>query len=346
MVVVIKALILYAMGMVSMALVHVYTMHGVSSDMVVGLTLVLVVGSILVLLYIKQQCINGKSKYIDVRTKNLMNNEIKMNLAESLYHELLTPTILAIRLHQRLQQRGTGMIMNLETKKKYNNTIALSLDTIVNTLNLLKSSKEIRYNRDSLPVPSVVKGALDTIFEFLPRKFDTEMKNFDTYENICVDKISTGEMVTLISHMFKNAIEAHATKIIVELDEEVIDNKLKIYILDNGHGLCDKNGTLLKTVSIDSIFDYGISSKNPKDIPQTNVSGMAVLLKTLGIGITEAPMGPPDGTRGTGLYMVKSRLREIGGEIAVLRTSGAGTKFVIVVPIKPCPKLMKGDKNE
>ena len=209
--------------------------------------------------------------------------------------------------------------------------LKLAIDRINSILKIISNSKKIRFSNGTVPIYAICENIISSINSFKLRKIKASYVNIDILKNYSViAELGNGNLLNILHVLINNSVEAGATEILIEpyLDSHDV---MWLYISDNGGGIRDAKG---RCILDNNIFKFGYTTKDD-DCSRYDKSSLFIkILDILGFTIrSEKPK------RGIGLYISRSILQKIGGDIKLMSTSENGTKFKLIIPIKETKKI-------
>lgn len=288
--------------------------------------------------------------------KNSLETRLQRDITESLHHEMGTPLAIIRSLvnelfkllypceitqsnmcdlkikHKDIPECNT-CISNTRRREMdgkalmYYEQLTLAGDSLFALQTLIGKGKHINYSNGTVSVFEIVNNVISSSNGFRVRKITPHYFNKDILDNYSCKTLANGELLIVINTMIINAIEAKATAI--EVRGELDEDKLNLYITDNGRGIRDKHD---RPVTDLNIFNYGYSTKNMVG-ENIQIKGLfrSILVK-LGI-VTHSNQ-----ERGAGLSISKRILLKSGGDIVLTKTDTNGTTFKVTIPTKPREK--------
>ncbi|MGB3774035.1 MAG: ATP-binding protein [Leeuwenhoekiella sp.] len=256
--------------------------------------------------------INDASEEISnlVRAYNLMIDELETSaaklaqsereqawreMAKQVAHEIknpLTPMRLTV---QSFQQRFDPSDQDIRKKlDEYSETIIQQIDTMSNIASAFSNyAKMPAQQNETLNVVFVTKLALDI--------FNEPYIHFKAEKDKIIAKFDRTQLIRVVTNLVKNAIQA--TELVenaqICVDVKTEGDKVLLLVIDNGHGISEKNATL--------VFEPKFTTKS---------SGM-----------------------GLGLAMVKNIVETYDGNITFTSQVGKGTVFKVSFPREDFPAI-------
>lgn len=279
----------------------------------------------------KMKVVVAKDIYEKGAYKLYLQNQIQLNYADMLNHEINTPLAILKELVKELPDHIDG-VKNKDYLDAYNYVI-YKIEAIVQ---LLSTNKKIKLNEE-ISIFDLIDNSMKTInrLNVLNLNHEFEITSDTVLQSFCLQKtLAVGEFLNVLQVLFNNAKEASCTKLV--FTASIINNYLFLSIRDNGTGIRDKAGNLLKN---DVIFNYGYSHKYNKDNNNKDCKKCKLLilltkvLRLVGIRVVDN-----SNHRGIGLYAAKTIMKKAKGDIILDHTSLQGTTFILKIPVKPLNK--------
>lgn len=204
--------------------------------------------------------------------------------------------------------------------------LRFAVDRVKSILKIISNSKKIRFSNGTVPIFAICENIVSSINSFKLRKISADYINADIIKKYSViAELGNGNILNILHVLMNNSIEAGANKVTIE-SKLVNDNTLKLTITDNGIGVRDSKG---KPIIDKHIFDYGYTTK---DESCSRFNSKSIGLKILDfLGFTISSNKPK---RGIGLFISKSIIQKVGGDIILKETSETGTTFELIIPVK------------
>lgn len=269
---------------------------------------------------------------------NYIENKLQRNITEVIHHEMGAP-VAVIRSEVESIYKA---IYNekCQYKRSYDNVVKQKIENIGyclarlnDIMGFMRDAKRIKNSDSEIPIYNLIFSITNTVKCFKIGKIDAVYENEDVLKKFAID-MKTGLFSNIIQVMINNSFEAKST--VIEFSAEIVNyNHINIYVRDNGTGIRDSLGKIVKNCN--EIYKYGYSTKNDKGEVIVKKSLWRYLLNFIGIKVNAV-----SGVRGIGLNMNKQVLNAVGGDISVIETSENGTTFKLYVPVKKLPN--KGDK--
>lgn len=215
----------------------------------------------------------------------------------------------------------------------YNN-IDFGIERIKAILKIISSAKHIRFSNGTVPLYQIVDNVVSSVNSFKLSKITLTVYNeylLKEYSVLSNNDLNNGSMTNILHVLINNAIEAYATRLKIKVNGLDVNNngdysKLELLIQDNGSGILNSKGEIIKT---NKIFDYGFSLKDMSNGPRHPI--LKKLADIFGFNV----IGENNSTRGIGLFISKATLEKAGGKLELYDTTKTGTTFRMVIPVKP-----------
>ena len=218
-----------------------------------------------------------------------------------------------------------------KVSKEYIASIQLAIEQLEVVLNQMAKTKRLKYSNGNISIYKLITNAVNTINTANVTKLLLEMRQEDKelLKKYGVKKpLNNGNMLNILSNHLSNSKDANATVIRIK-SELTKDNKLILYLGDNGKGIRDKYDNI---VTKEDIFNNGYSTKNNKGesivIKRTFFNSIKEFVKHF---LKDENVKTD---RGFGLFINKKILNKAGGDIELVDTSIKGTVFKLTIPIK------------
>lgn len=291
-------------------------------------TVIICLGYLFVLLYIIS--IKYKNNIYEKGTyKMYVENKLQRDVTEMIHHEMNMPLAIIRTVIEDFQDAigcKKCIAANTSIADKFD-SIELAIQRIESVLHLLQEAKHIKYNYKNISIYKILENIIACVNSFNLSKIKADYIGRDIMRLYTVSPVlSSGTLLNIINVMVTNSKEAKALNI--KFTGKLLKKGfMYIFIEDDGIGIRDKQNHIIKT---DSIFEWGYSSKDMNGENIINKNILSKILRIFGIKLAEKTH-----SRGIGLYVNRSVLRKVGGDIKLLDTSENGTKFVIIIPIIP-----------
>jgi signal transduction histidine kinase len=229
-------------------------------------------------------------------------NENKVEFLSNFSHELKTP----LTSVKGFAQYGQSILISPSDDPEDDKAeIVKSFESIMHSAEHLD-----RMGTQLLNVTMIEQGIIGVhlapcSFEDIVRRISRELETSDRGSNtlkfeyktdLSIIKADPDKLIQVLLNLMKNSAR-HTENGVITLSAEAKDDHVNIYVSDTGSGI--------PAELIPYLF---------KKYPQTEISG----IKT---------------DHGLGLFICKSYICAMGGEIALAKTSSEGTRFVVSLPI-------------
>ena len=295
-------------------------------DLIIVLGLQILVGLLISLIF--EASLYIRLKRNDNYEKRLLGQEMatrtQIKLGESLYHEIsiqlatlkvLIKNIIGLNKKQK------------EVPDRIQKDIRVIFDSVENVMQMMTQVKNIKRERkDLIDVYDVIMTTTTYVNRI------TNTTNFNRIEIVIdeentkilseiytEDPFSNSILINILNNMITNSKEALADKITFRC--ECDDDYCKLYIQDNGVGIKNSTGAIIKNK--DDIFKSGFTTK----IKTKKEYFKSIYKFVMGIEDEES-------SRGMGLYFNKTYAEKNGGKLELSSTSSKGTVFVLTFPYK------------
>lgn len=198
-------------------------------------------------------------------------------------------------------------------------SICLSADKILGDLR--RDLENIRV----VPINQIF-SALPYLVREVARNEDKKVDFIIKDNNLSLDKAILDELVEIVIQLLKNSVthgispEQKSAKIILEVS--LINDRLQLTVEDNGRGI-DWRGIVSLAVKNKLVARSAVKKMNEAAIK--NLLFMP--------GISRGQNLSTSSGRGVGLSLVKTKVKELDGEIEVLSKPGKGSTFIIRLPL-------------
>lgn len=218
----------------------------------------------------------------------------------------------------------------------------LDIGRIESVLNMFKKSKNIKSYNGTVTLKEIIMAAYENVSMVSISKLIIKIEHNDIFTTKSTgNTLNNTDLLNIFTNLFKNIKEANGNMIHVYTEYATDDKKyIYIYVKDNGTGIKDKNGRILSNKKLNTIFEFGKSSKNiskPRNMIEKIVN--LILYKLLKVE-------PVNNDVGIGMYLNKKLLESVNGSISVVRTSVLGTVIKLKVPIKDTIKVRTYDDRK
>lgn len=291
---------------------------------------------LIIIVYILFVYYNEKTKqYEFISRRQSMENRLQRNLSESLYHEMVQPLALirditsevASNVKTKYSAGGSsikdGCILDnsiINNILEYTPTLMDAIERMQATLDQVAAVKRIKYSNGTISLYKIINNSILSTNITSVNKLTAKFKNLSILNKHSVGgSLNNGDMLNILNILNNNALEAGATTIVYSAELQL--PYIKIRVSDNGIGIRDKSGNIVKDLDI---FSYGHSTKGGGKSGILNT-----VLNKVGLNITMHKT-----VRGAGLSLNKELLQSHNGDIVVLETSASGTVFEIKIPTK------------
>ena len=291
---------------------------------------------LIIVVYIVFVYYNEKTKqYEFLSRRQSMENRLQRNLSESLYHEMVQPLALirdittdvatSIKNNCSGDNADSNGCCPLDRSivtaiEEYTPTLMDAIERMQATLDQVAAVKRIKYSNGTTSLYKIINNSILSTNTTSVNKLSAKFENLSILNKYSVGgTLNNGDMLNILNILNNNALEAGATKIVYSAVLEL--PYIKIRVSDNGVGIRDKNGNVVKDLDI---FNYGHSTKGGGKNGIVNT-----MLNKVGMNITTHKT-----VRGAGLSLNKELLQSHNGDIVVLETSASGTVFEIKIPTK------------
>ena len=291
---------------------------------------------LIIIVYIVFVYYNEKTKqYEFLSRRQSMENRLQRNLSESLYHEMVQPLALirdittdvatSIKNNCSGDNADSNGCCPLDRSivtaiEEYTPTLMDAIERMQATLDQVAAVKRIKYSNGTTSLYKIINNSILSTNTTSVNKLSAKFENLSILNKYSVGgTLNNGDMLNILNILNNNALEAGATKIVYSAVLEL--PYIKIRVSDNGVGIRDKNGNVVKDLDI---FNYGHSTKGGGKNGIVNT-----MLNKVGMNITTHKT-----VRGAGLSLNKELLQSHNGDIVVLETSASGTVFEIKIPTK------------
>lgn len=280
--------------------------------------------------YIRTQYVNYKNDIYEKGSYKLYTeSKVQTNISEMINHELSAP--IAILKSVSYEIRDIVYEQSFQEVSQEREELLDSFDFAISRIdaivNLLSINKKIKKDSATnyVSIKDLISNIMNSINNLHVTKLSYLISDEDLLNDYILDKIQMGDFLNIIHVLITNSAEAGAS--IIEFSAaKQYGNKLNLFIKDNGTGIRNSDGKLIKS---NAIFDWGYSSKNNKGEHVINDKFYIKLLSLIGISIIKT-----DTNRGIGLYVNKMLLEKYGGDIELYDTTKNGTTFKLTLPVK------------
>lgn len=264
---------------------------------------------------------------------NYIEHKLQRNIAEVLHHEMGAPVAIIrseVEAIHRVIYNGSSKYRRACDKEVDNRIkhIEIGLTRLDDILTVMKTAKQLKNSKSCVPIMQIIDSVVNSTKCFKINNLKMCYKNQDIL-NTYSARVSVGLFSNIIQVMINNAMEAKATTLTFSA-LEVNYNHIDLYVTDDGSGIRDSLGNIIKDPN--QIFKYGYSTKNKQGEVIITESKIVKLLNFIGISVN-----PTSAIRGIGLAVTKQILNRSGGDITVSKTSEYGTTFKIRLHVKKIP---------
>jgi len=267
-------------------------------------------------------------KILDIRDKakeEELEIALQRDLGESIGHEINLPLALLKSLitsmYKHLTEKPSCLAeCELVDKKTYDlvkiddmysNSI-MAVETIEEVIHTISNTKKLKYQETEASIYEIITTITNFVNSLSVRKIDvTIVKGRDIAKRFrpCRE-LGNSKTGRILKNHIVNSKEAKASKLSIML--KMIDtNVVEMLLVDNGIGIQDKHGNIVKDPNI--IFEQGVTTKKANG--------------------EIARDGKSSKLRGIGMYINKKELESIGGSVEVLKTTKQGTIFRLVFKV-------------
>jgi len=292
-----------------------------------------------------------------LNTSEVIRDKNMKILTENIHHELNTPVAIIhgnvkhleeeyYKLYDLLEQLENEYTLNIDLEHLKSipvefNHIFANIDQITTVLKRMSNFKELKYSNGNKTLQDIFEYGSNAMLVYKKSNFKVQLDP-DLVKYGLAGPLTNGDLLNIINNHFRNSIEAKANLIIIQtkfIPETKKTGMLKIFIIDNGSGLRDRNtGLLLSKSKYQDIFLPYYSSKNENGESKiNNYTGfkkfMVQLINILKIIDFFEYEYQGKEIRGVGLYLNQQLLKSNGGDLKLRETSEKGTVFEIQVPV-------------
>ena len=289
--------------------VIIYTLDGMMYNDVINIATI--TGVMVILLSLISSVIyyryRDKQQSTDIAAeRSALEHDMKTLIAATAYHEMMTPITVIRTSVETLQDSATTDI-----DKNTLDILLTTIDRLESVLRQLSSNRNAAKSED-ISVLYITKSVLDSLGVIVTESnFTYDISNIEVLKDLRSYKLDNGSLGNILNNLFKNSLEAGAT--ILKVFPKLSDDMLHMMILDNGGGI-----PMSDTDDKDMIFKLGVSSKRDSN-------NLLSAHMSLSGSVHEC---------GNGLYLVRVVLESAGGSIQLVKTSSAGTTFMLSLPVK------------
>ena len=260
--------------------------------------------------------------------KMYTETKIQGNITEMLHHEINAPIAVLRSAKDEIYSLFNEYKVNEKETEEIRRAMEYGITRLETILSMLYQSRDIKKDdTDDNSIYMVLNHIVSSVNKINIGKLEPEFIDGVVLDELRINKtLGNGNFLNILQVMLNNSLEAGANKIVFK-PEVINSNFIWLYIKDNGRGIRDKNDRIFSN-SGKVLTSYGYSSKD-KNGKQLKGNMVTRLLGMLGIQVIKT-----DTNRGIGLYMNKTILRSVGGDIELFETSKEGTTFKIKIPVK------------
>lgn len=283
--------------------------------------------------------------YKITRNKHAIYDKLRLELTESLHHELAGPISVVesnIRCfiretikceltnnglcsyfldHKELEECKSCDFLTSTSHDRLNSTL-IAIESMKSILGTMSQLKKMKYQKENLLVSVLLDSvaALNRINTYNVTTINILDK--ELMENYCIyGTLSDGILFNSLMTLINNSNEAGATQITIS--PKVKNDMMYLYIADNGSGILTRDGEIEKDP--ERIFNYGYSTKEGTGPKEGVFKKIIKSLTTIDISKVSS--------RGAGLAIARKFLRESDGDLTLESTSEHGTIFKISFPV-------------
>lgn len=207
-----------------------------------------------------------------------------------------------------------------------------NVDRINSVLKLIGNSKTVKNTNGNISLVKLLENTTATVNSYKLMKIKLEIDDAENLGELAVGNgLTNGEMLNIFYILINNALEARANTVKVSFSKSFKPGYINMVLKDNGMGIRDHRGKINNT---NKIFEYGYSSK--AKIKNKSLK-LRIIDFILSLFFFKTDTDYESG-RGIGLYINKTILNRVGGDIKLKDTSKQGTMFLLVIPVKPVEK--------
>ena len=305
--------------------------------MVDGVIFVLVIFCLVFfVLFIYIQYINYKNDLYEKGSYRLYTkNKLQTAMTDMLNHELNAPLAIlktvSIRVHELITSPEMCNDVPTEDIAELLDSFDFGIESLDSIVRLLSIGKKMKHNKNNhvLSVHELLNYSVSNtnnihVIDLKPLYLNDK----DLQEYALGKKLAIGDFLNIMHVLLVNSREAGATTITFNC--RVKNNKMELFVKDNGSGVRNSNGDFLKN---NTIFTWGYSSKDKDGRHITNTKWYVKILGLFNISIIKT-----DTSRGIGLYVNKMLLRRSDGDIELDDTGPTGTTFKLILPVSKLQK--------
>jgi signal transduction histidine kinase len=277
-----------------------------------------------------------KFRSLNVRTTNRSLQETNMQLlTENIHHELNTPLAIVGGLIKNIDIQLTSVGMKHSFDQIYT-----SLDQMRVVLERMSNFKQLKYSNGNKSLYDIISYSANSMSIFKFKNFEINID--ESLKNYSSSKMENGDILNIVSQHLKNSLEAKSSRINIEGIYNNKENRISLYIVDDGTGIRDRMGQIPAKEDYSKIFDayYSTKDKDGKPLYDDRLDSttqhfikLFIYLK-MKFKIYLESVGSNNELRGIGLYLNRLHMREVGGDVILEETSEEGTVFNIRIPVK------------
>jgi len=260
---------------------------------------------------------SNKSTILATKLKYSLESDMRMVIAATAHHEMLTPIAVIRATLSKLE----GLCVAKIGHGGKDGTFRLlwsTVDRLESVLTQMSADRNIT-NSTGASILETVESTIQSL-QVICTEFNFKYKIIDAevISNIHSNKLAPGTVSNIFNNLVKNSLEAGADRI--RIVPSMRDNFLDILVIDNGVGISTRTDP-----NINRVFDLGYSSKD----------------RSISIIDANKDLSNNKSYRGDGLHLVKIILKNVGGCIKLVSTSYKGTVFMVTLPIKQLPSIVE-----
>jgi len=264
---------------------------------------------------------SNKSNILVTKLKYSLESDMRMVIAATAHHEMLTPIAVIRATLSKLEEMWVNKICPTSTDGTFR-LLWSTVDRLESVLTQMSADRNIT-NSTGASILETVESTIQSLQVICTEfKFKYKIIDAEVISNIYSNKLSTGTVSNIFNNLVKNSLEAGADRI--RIVPNARDNFLDILVIDNGVGISTKTDP-----NINRVFDLGYSSKD----------------RSISIIDANKDLSKDISYRGDGLHLVKIILKNVGGCIKLVSTSCKGTVFMVTLPIKQVPNIVENLKE-
>jgi len=268
-------------------------------------------------------------------------------LTENIHHELNTPIAIISGLSKRLKRKLDDLYKTdgacglndysdlLYGDKNEFEQIDACIEQVNSVLLRMSNFKHLRYSNGNKTIFDIANYSANSMSVLKKYNFkiyiDEDLKLYSLKGTL-----KNGDLLGILSNHFRNSIEAMST--VINLSCRFENDKLKLFITDNGVGIRDyRTGLLLTKDKLDIVFQPYYSTKDiDGNLTVQNIGFIGYSKKLINdiIGFFKIEEDLKKEYRGFGLYYIKELLNDHRGDVRLRETSEKGTVFELTVQAK------------